>query len=251
MGQAPNGPIATFLGDGAKTTKACLCTQSAHARLSGLLEVSMPYQAKSVVTSVDEIRAVLPGIHAAQTAKVIDHIDPLCQTWIEHSPYMVMSTVDAQGRLDTSPKGDPAGFVKVLDPQTLAIPDRPGNHRFDSFQNILETGRVGLMFLVPNRNEVVRVTGRAQILRDEDLRARMAIKGRVPDFAILVDVEEACYHCGKAAIRARLWHPKEAQDVSDLPSYADALFAHTQAILPHEDIAARLDHNDKNRLYDE
>lgn len=211
----------------------------------------MPYDAKHIVTSLEEIRAALPGIHPAQTAKVIDHIDLLCSAWIASSPYMVMSTVDAKGRLDTSPKGDPAGFVKVLDPKTLAIPDRPGNHRFDSFQNILETGRVGLMFLVPNRNEVVRVTGRAQIVRDSDLRALMAIKERVPDFAIVVDVEEACYHCGKAAIRSRLWHPDEAGDVSDLPSYADALYAHTNAILRHEDIEARLEHNDKNRLYDE
>lgn len=211
----------------------------------------MAYRPKRVVTSIEQIKAVLPGIHPAQTAKVIDHIDPLCQAWIAASPYMVMSTVDADGRLDTSPKGDPAGFVKVLDSQTLAIPDRPGNHRFDSFRNILQTGRVGLMFLVPNRNEVVRVTGRAQIVQDEDLRARMAIKERIPDFAILVDVEEACYHCGKASIRSRLWHPEEAADASHLPSYADALYAHTQAVLPHEEIAARLKHNDQNRLYDE
>ncbi len=167
----------------------------------------MPYTPKEIVTSVGEIRAVLPGIQAPQTAKVIDHIDALCAAWIARSPYMVMSTVDAAGRLDTSPKGDPAGFVKVLDLHTLAIPDRPGNHRFDSFQNILQTGRIGLMFLVPNRNEVVRVTGTAQIVRDLDLRETMAIKGRVPDFAILVAVEEACYHCGKAAIRSRLWTP--------------------------------------------
>lgn len=112
----------------------------------------MPYTPTDPITSIDQVREVLPGIQAPQTAKVLGHIDEMCRVWIERSPYMV-------GRLDTSPKGDPAGFVRVLDPQTLAIPDRPGNHRFDSFQNILETGRIGLMFLVPNRNEVVRVTG--------------------------------------------------------------------------------------------
>jgi PPOX class probable FMN-dependent enzyme len=118
-----------------------------------------------------------------------------------------MSTVDKAGRLDVSPKGDPAGFVKVINPQTLAIPDRPGNHRFDSFCNILATGRIGLMFFVPNRNEVVRVNGAAQVVRDQALRERMAIKNRVPEFAILVHVEEAFYHCGKAVIRSGLWAP--------------------------------------------
>ena len=211
----------------------------------------MPYAAKDVVTSLDQIRAVLPDIQAAQTAKVIDHVDALCAAWIARSPYMVMSTVDAQGRLDTSPKGDPAGFVKVLDSKTLAIPDRPGNHRFDSFQNILETGRIGLMFLVPNRNEVVRVTGTAQVVQDIDLREMMAIKGRVPDFAIVVDVEEACYHCGKAAIRSGLWSPEKAAATQGLPTYAEALFEHAKVGIPVEDIQARLDHNDQNRLYDE
>lgn len=211
----------------------------------------MSYVAKDVVTSVDEIRSVLPGIQAPQKAKVIDHIDTLCAAWIARSPYMVMSTVDASGRLDTSPKGDPPGFVQVLDPQTLIIPDRPGNHRFDSFQNILETGRIGLMFLVPNRNEVVRVTGRAQVVRDMDLRTKLKIKGRVPDFAIVVTVEEACYHCGKAAIRSGLWAPERAVDTDGLPTYAEALFAHAALDIPIEDIEARLIHNDKNRLYNE
>ncbi len=211
----------------------------------------MPYKASDIIRSVEEVRAVLPGIQPAQTVKVIDHVDDLCAAWIARSPYMVMSTVDAAGRLDTSPKGDPPGFVKVLSPHTLAIPDRPGNHRFDSFQNILETGRLGLMFLVPNRNEVVRVTGRAQIVRDLELREMMAIKGRVPDFAIIVDVEEACYHCGKAAIRSGLWSPEQAGPVADLPTYAEALLAHSKLDVPIEDIEARLEHNDKNRLYDE
>lgn len=211
----------------------------------------MGYDAEDVVQSVDEIRAVLPGIQPVQTAKIIDHIDPLCRAWIARSPYMVMSTVSASGRLDTSPKGDPAGFVKVLDRKTLAIPDRPGNHRFDSFQNILETSRIGLMFLVPNRNEVVRVTGRAQIVRDAPLRDSMAIKGRIPDFAIVVDVEEACYHCGKAAIRSGLWTPAAAASADGLPTYAEALLAHSNLDVAIEDIEARLEHNDKNRLYDE
>ncbi len=211
----------------------------------------MPYEPTDIVTTETQIRAVIDGVHEAQKLKVLDHIDTHCRVWIERSPFIVMSTVDSDGNLDASPKGDPAGFVKVLDPKTLAIPDRPGNHRFDSFRNILETGRIGIIFFVPNRNEVVRVNGTAQILRDLPLRETMAIKGRVPDFAILVRVHEAFYHCGKAIIRSQLWKPDLAAPTDGLPTYAQALHTQANSGLSFEQIDARLRHNDKNRLYDE
>ena len=211
----------------------------------------MSYRPQNVLTDMADVRAVIDGIHEAQQRKVLDQIDVHCRVWIERSPFVVISTVDAQGNLDASPKGDPAGFVKVLDSKTLAIPDRPGNHRFDSFQNILQTGRIGLIFMVPKRNEGVRVNGSAQIVRDHALRETMAIKGRVPDFAILVGVEEAFYHCGKAIIRSRLWAPDTAEPVDGLPTYAEALHDQIDSDLSFDDIDARLKHNDQNRLYDE
>jgi len=211
----------------------------------------MPYTPTDIVQSEAEIRAILPGERAHQQAKIIDHIDELCRVWIERSPYLVVSTINAAGQIDTSPKGDPAGFVKILDPHTLAIPDRPGNHRFDSFRNILETGRIGLMFLVPNRNELVRISGSAQVVRDLGLREQMAIKGRVPDFAILVRVEEAFYNCGKAAIRSGLWKPDQSLGTDGLPSYGEALLAHSKVDMTLEAIQERLLDNDLNRLYDE
>ena len=211
----------------------------------------MAYEPNDVLGSMQEVRQIVDGIHAAQRHKVLDHIDDYCRVWIERSPFLVMTTVSHDGKLDASPKGDPAGFVKVLDKNTLAIPDRPGNHRFDSFENIFETGRIGLIFLVPNRNEVVRVNGSAQIVRDRELRESMAINGRVPDFAVLVDVEEAFYHCGKAIIRSKLWSPDQAAPIDGLPTYGEALFAQSQSGLTREEIDARLKHNDENRLYDE
>ena len=211
----------------------------------------MPYEPTDVVHSEAQIRATIDGIHDAQKLKVLDHIDTHCQVWIERSPFIVVSTVDRYGNLDASPKGDPAGFVKVVDTQTLAIPDRPGNHRFDSFKNILETGKIGIIFLVPNRNEVVRVNGRAQIVRDLPLRKTMAISGRVPEFAILVRVKEAFYHCGKSIIRSQLWKPAMAAPTDGLPTYAEALHAQGKSDLSFDQIDARLRHNDKNRLYDE
>ena len=209
------------------------------------------YPAKDVVTSEAEIREVVSGIYPAQISKIIDHIDEHVAVWIERSTFLTMATYGSDGRVDVSPKGDPAGFVKVLDRSTLAIPDRPGNHRFDGFLNILDTGRIGLVFLVPNRNEVVRVNGSARVVRDLDIRKLGAIKGRVPDFVILVDVEEAFYHCGKAIIRSRLWHPEEAGSVEGLPTYGEALKAHSEVAISLEDIEKRLLHNDLNRLYDE
>jgi PPOX class probable FMN-dependent enzyme len=211
----------------------------------------MPYTPTHIITSEAEIREIIDGIHPAQTLKVLGHIDKHCHAWIARSPFIVISTVDDQGNVDASPKGDPAGFVKVVDPHTIAIPDRPGNHRFDSFKNILKTGRIGIVFLVPNRNEVVRVNGQAQIVRDLPLRETMAIKGRVPEFAIVVHVKEAFYHCGKAIIRSQLWKPEQAASTDGLPTYAQALHDQNQSGLSFEDIDARLRHNDQNRLYDE
>jgi PPOX class probable FMN-dependent enzyme len=212
----------------------------------------MPYEPSDLVTTEQELRAIVPNPpHGTQDVKIIDHIDKHCQVWIERSPFLVMTTSDADGRLDCSPKGDPAGFVKVLDDKTLAIPDRPGNRRFDGFLNIFETGRVGLIFFVPNRNETVRVNGTAKLVRDLPLRKSMAIKGRVPELAVLVRVEEAFYHCGKAIIRSGLWAPDKAAPTKGLPTYAEANVNQTGRDYLLEDVTQWFDDNDKFRLYDD
>jgi len=210
------------------------------------------YQPTDVVRSEAEIRSVIPGRYSSQQGKVVDHIDEPIRIWIEHSPFLAMATYDAKGRVDISPKGDPAGFVKVLDDRTLAIPDRPGNHRFDGFLNILETGRIAVMFMVPNRREVVRVNGAAQIVRDLPLRESMAIKDRVPDLAVVVTVEEAFYHCGKAVLRSRLWEPDKALSTEGIPTYAEAVF--DQGKITDRSLAELEDafeNNERHRLYDE
>ena len=119
------------------------------------------YRPTDVVSSEDQLRQIHPESFESQTRKVISVIDPLCRIWIERSPFVSITTVNAAGQLDVSPKGDPPGFVKVLDEKTLAIPDRPGNFRFDTFVNIIETGRIGLCFIIPKRSEVMRVNGSA------------------------------------------------------------------------------------------
>lgn len=203
------------------------------------------------VTTQDQIRSVIPVQFQNQTDKILDHIDDYIRLWIERSPFVTIATHDAEGRVDVAPKGDPAGFVKVLDPKTLAIPDRPGNHRFDTFSNILATGRIGLMFMVPNRNEVVRVNGSARIFRDMALRQSMAIADRVPDFAIVVQVEEAFYHCGKAVLRSKLWQPEAAASVEGLPTYGAAVKRHANLPNPVEEVDTWMRSNETRRMYDE
>ncbi|MEL7258336.1 MAG: MSMEG_1061 family FMN-dependent PPOX-type flavoprotein [Pseudomonadota bacterium] len=209
------------------------------------------YQPKDILTSIDQIYADMRRPYNSQTGKFIDHVDDHIRIWIEHSTFLTMATVDKAGNMDVSPKGDPAGFVKVLDRKTLAIPDRPGNHRYDGFQNLFETGRIGLVFFVPHRTEVVRVNGSAVVVRDMDVREHCAIKGRVPDFAVIVTVEEAFYHCGKSVIRSRLWQPDAHPKPDGLPTYAEALIAHGQLDVDYDEMHAHLRNNEENRLYDE
>lgn len=207
------------------------------------------YQPTDVVTTEAQLRAIHPESYASQTRKIIDHIDPLCRIWIERSPFVSIATVDSGGRVDVSPKGDPAGFVRVLDEKTLAIPDRPGNFRFDTFINIMETGRIGLCFVIPKRTEVMRVNGSAQVVQDAELMKTMAINGRVPPLAILVRVEEAFYHCGKAMIRSGMWQPDKWSDIDGIPSYAQALVTHGKLERTLEDMEAGVRSNEENRLY--
>lgn len=207
------------------------------------------YEPTDIVSSEAQLRAIHPETYVSQTGKVIDHIDPLCRIWIERSPFVSVATMDAAGRMDVAPKGDPAGFVKVLDEKTLAIPDRPGNYRFDTFINIFETGRIGLCFSIPKRSEVVRVNGSARVVQDAALMESMAINGRIPPLAVLVRVEEAFYHCGKAMIRSGMWMPDSWPDIDGIPTYAEALIAHGRLDRALDDMEAGIRSNETDRLY--
>ena len=184
------------------------------------------FEAKNVITSAAQVQEILGPGFPDQINKVIDHVDDLCRTWIERSPFVVVSSTNAQGSMDVSPKGDPPGFVKVLDDKTLAIPDRLGNHRGDTFLNVLENPNVALMFVIPKRTEVVRISGTAQIVMDPDLLAEMAVNEKLPDLALLVRVKEAMFHCGKSMVRSRMWKPDQWASIDGLPSYAQALKKH-------------------------
>ncbi|MFN2561041.1 MAG: MSMEG_1061 family FMN-dependent PPOX-type flavoprotein [Jatrophihabitans sp.] len=165
------------------------------------MSADLAYVPQQVVTSVEEVDAILGEQFESQVNKVIDHIDDHCRVWIERSPFVVVASASASGAMDVSPKGDPPGFVRVLDPKTLAIPDRPGNHRIDTFRNVLDNPQIGLMFVVPNPREVVRVSGTAVVVEYAALLESMPVGGRVPSLAIVVHVQEAMFHCGKSMMR--------------------------------------------------
>ena len=138
---------------------------------------------KEVVSDARQIRALMGEPRKAQLTKVLPQLDEHCRTWIERCPFLVLCSADATGRLDASPKGDPGGFVKILEDETLAIPDRPGNRRADTLSNIIENPNVAAIFLMPGRGETLRVAGRAQIVLDADLLKTMVVNRRAPKAA--------------------------------------------------------------------
>ena len=213
--------------------------------------MSSPYVPKQPVTTAREVESILGEQFENQVEKVIDHIDEHCRAWIERSPYVVISSASASGAMDVSPKGDPAGFVRVLDPKTLAVPDRPGNRRGDTFRNVLENPRIGLMFIVPKRREVVRVSGTAQIVKDELLLKSMAVRDKVPALALLIRVEEAMFHCGKSMIRSHMWEPELWGPIEGLPTYGRALVDHGALQTSVADMEWMTDANEQYRLYDD
>jgi PPOX class probable FMN-dependent enzyme len=150
--------------------------------------------------------------------KVLPAIVDEFRDFIAQSPFMLIASSDRDGNLDISPKGDPAGFVHVLDERTIAIPDRPGNRRGDTFSNILQNPNVALFFLVPRSRETLRVQGRASIVRDAKLRESMTVQGKTPDLAIVIEVREAFLHCAKCVVRSGVWQAETWPEVAEIPS---------------------------------
>ncbi|MEM5467612.1 pyridoxamine 5'-phosphate oxidase family protein [Celeribacter marinus] len=170
------------------------------------------------VTSETALRDMFPPTHDLAKVKQLDHLDAHAMDYIRRSPFVVLGTQSADGTADVSPRGDPKGFVEILDATTIAIPDRPGNNRLDSLVNITTNPKVGLLFIVPGFDDTLRVNGAATLTTDPELLATMAVNGRAPTLAIVVKIEEAFLHCAKAFRRSKLWDPSEHQNRSELPS---------------------------------
>ena len=200
------------------------------------------------LASYEKLRTVYkpPAPRAAQ--KVIDHLDVHCRNFIALSPLCVLSTADADGQADASPRGDPPGFVRVLDKKTLLLPDRPGNNQVDSLQNIVQNRGVGLLFFVPGMNETLRVKGKAEIVTDGELLEASEVGSRAPLSGLKVTVAEAFLHCGRSLIRSRLWDPDVRIDRSQYPTYGQVL-ADQIAGADAREIDASEDEANRERLW--
>ncbi len=195
-----------------------------------------------------ELRTIYCEPNERAALKVLDHLDAHCRNFIALSPFLVLSSSSAQGRTDASPRGDPPGFVAVLDDYTLLIPDRPGNNQIDSLSNLVEHPYVGLLFFVPGMNETLRVKGRAEIVTGGELLAGLSVGGKPPLSALRVTVEEAFLHCGRSLIRSRLWDPETRINRSSFPSYGQVL-ADQIAGADAGQIDAAEDEANRTRLY--
>ena len=204
---------------------------------------------RHVVTSEEQLRTALGKPTERAAAKVVQAIDEHARRFIAHAPFVFVASAGSDGTLDVSPKGDPAGFVKVLDERTIAIPDRPGNRRLDTFRNVLSNPNVGLIFVIPGVTYTLRMAGKAVIVRDNELREALAVNGKLPEHVLVIEISHVFSHCPKCMIRSGMWQPKAWPDTSDLPSFAEMLVAHAKLAETVEEVQMVIDTGNRDRLY--
>lgn len=178
-----------------------------------------------LVSSEAALRELIGSPLPSTCLKLADRLNQQTRQFIERSPFLCLATADAQGHCDVSPRGDPAGFVRILDDKTLLLPDRPGNRLADSLRNILANPQVGLLFIVPGVSDTFRVNGRAVLTTDAELLSPCAVEGKLPKLGILVDIKEAYTQCSKAFIRSALWDASRHVDPSLMPTGGQVLRA--------------------------
>ena len=186
------------------------------------------------ISSEAELRAIIGVPTELVEAKLADRLNDLTRQFIERSPFLCVATAGPDGGVDVSPRGDPPGFVRVLDDRTLLLPERPGNRLADTLVNLLSDPRIALLFLIPGVGDTFRVNGTGVIIDDPELLAGSAVVGKVPRLGILVSVREAYTHCAKAVIRSDLWNPENYVERSALPSHGEIL---KSLSLPDLDVA--------------
>ena len=194
------------------------------------------------------LRAHIGAITPLAERKVLPALDQHCRAFIALSPFLVLASADAEGRADASPRGDPPGFVQVLDDRTLLLPDRLGNNRVDSFANILAAPGVGLIFFVPGIDETLRVNGTARLLTDNEALAGSSVAGKAPRTGLVITVEEVFFHCAKALRRARLWDPAAQVERSCFPSLGRIIAEQTR-LFSVEDAERRTEEAYRTRMY--
>lgn len=170
-----------------------------------------------------ELRSVIEAPAERVKAKISDRLNELTRQFVDLSPFVCLATSSLEGTCDVSPRGDPPGFVRVLDERRLLIPERPGNRLADSLRNILGNPNVGLLFFIPGVSDTLRVNGRASIIDDAELLAGSEVEGKQPKLGLLIEIDEVFTHCSKAFLRSHLWDPTRYVDRSELPSSGSIL----------------------------
>ena len=202
------------------------------------------------IADVSRLRELLPTEGFTNTfLKVSDRLNDVARRFIATAPFIVVATKASDGLIDVSPKGDPAGFVEIHDDKTLIIPDRLGNHRVDGFQNILEDPNVAILFIVPGHGDTLRIAGKARIVKDRAISARLAVNGKVPLLAMVVEVQEAFMHCSKSFIRSRLWQPDHWPARKTAPTLAEWVLATVDREQTLDDVQDDHSSDERTRLY--
>jgi PPOX class probable FMN-dependent enzyme len=209
----------------------------------------MSEQPVNRVETVDDLRGFYEEPSQLSQQKFMETLDDHCRAMIACSSFYCVATLNEDGSLDVSPRGDPPGSVAVLDPATLLLPDRRGNNRLDSMTNVTERQRLALLFLVPGVLETLRVTGSAEVIHDDPRLDACAINGQVPPAGMLVTVEKACLQCGKAVKRSGLWEDTYRISRSELPSFGTMLAEQTDTGQTAEELDESIDDAYENRLY--
>lgn len=193
------------------------------------------------IADEQSLRSLFPAITPLAVQKCQGSLDKHAQAFIRRSPFLCIGTQNLDGKADVSPRGDPAGFVKILDRRTLAIPDRPGNNRLDSLVNILANPSVGLLFIVPGFDDTLRVNGQATLVNDPEILKDMRVNDRIPKLAIVVKVSEVFMHCAKAFRRSQLWNPDHFQDRKEMPSLSKIILDQTTGAPSDDDAMRKID----------
>lgn len=194
-----------------------------------------------MVQDLAVLRRLYEPVHALAVTKQRQTLGPHAEAFIRRSPFLCIGTQGAEGKADVSPRGDAPGFVPILDAGTLAIPDRPGNNRLDTLENIMANPVVGLLFMIPGYDETLRVNGRARLSTQPDLLESMAVDGRRPRLAIVVEIDEVFLHCAKAFRRSHLWDPAYRQDRSDMPSLIKMILDDTTGAPSDQAVMSKMD----------
>jgi uncharacterized protein len=182
------------------------------------------------ITDENGLRNLFEPTHDLALNKCRTTFSDHARAFIQRSPFLCIGTQNADGRADVSPRGDPAGFVRILDEQTLAIPDRPGNNRLDTLRNILSNPSVGLLFIIPGFDDTLRVNGRAMLTTEPNLMSSMTVGDRTPKLAIVVQADEIFFHCAKAFRRSHLWSADHFQDRKEMPSLVQIILDETTGV---------------------